>query len=232
VPPSPETRTVYSANSGLTTDTQNLNSSGAVTADINTTYDDFGDVRTYTDASGNTTTYTYNIDGNVTSRDDGQGTESLTYGATGDPIQITDSQAGTFTATYNPDGNLATETYPGGVGATYTYDATGTATSVSYDGASWSAPLTDIIVPDAAGDWATQNITDTATPTVSQQTYSYDNDDRLTSVQDTLDGQCTSRAYTYDTDSNRLSLTSYPPRERRQLPGHRRNRRHRELRQR
>jgi RHS repeat-associated protein len=82
---------------------------------------------------------------------------------------------------------------------------------VSYDGTSWSAPLTEAIVPDAAGDWATEAITDAATPLTSTKTYSYDNDDRLTGVQDTLDGQCTTRAYDYDADSDRTSLTSYAP---------------------
>ena len=74
----PETQTVYSASTGLPTDTQTLNSAGTVTADINTTYDDFGEPLTYTDASGNTTTYTYNLAGQVTSRDDGKGTEPPT----------------------------------------------------------------------------------------------------------------------------------------------------------
>jgi RHS repeat-associated protein len=207
----PETQTAYSATSGLPTDTETLNSSGTVTADIKTTYDDFGDPRTYTDAPGNTTTYAYNLDGGVTSLNDGKGTETLTYDAAGDPTQIADSQAGTFAATYNPDGNLATETYPGGVTATYTYDPAGTTTSVSYDGASWSAPLNDTIVPDAGGDWSTEAITDTATPLTSTKVDTYDNNDRLTSIQDTLDGQCTTRAYAYNSDSDRTSLTTYAP---------------------
>ncbi len=208
----PETQTVYSPDTGLPTDTQTLSASGAVTGDINTTYDDFGQELTYTDASGNTTTYTYDLDGRVISRDDGEGTETMSYtGSFEDPTQIADSQAGTFTATYNPDGNMVTETYPGDITGTYSYDPTGTATSVSYDGTDWTAPLTDTVTPDAAGDWATQSITDTATGLVSSQDYIYDNDDRLTSVQDTEAGQCTTRAYTYDADSNRLSLTTYAP---------------------
>jgi len=194
------------------TDTQTLNPFGTVTADINTTYDDFGQMLTYTDASGNTTTYTYDIAGRVTSRADGEGSQTISYsGSYLAPSQITDSQAGTFTASWNPDGNLATETYPGGVTASYTYDSTGTATSVSYDGTSWSAPLTDTVVPDAAGDWATEAITDTAIPLTSTKAYTYDNDDRITSVEDTQDGQCTTRAYAYDADSNRTSLASYAP---------------------
>jgi RHS repeat-associated protein len=207
----PEIQAVYSTSSGLPTDAETLSSTGTVTADINTGYDDFGQTLSYTDASGNTTGYTYDLAGRVTSRNDGKGTETITYGTSGNPTQITDSQAGTFTATYNPDGSLATETYPGGVTGTYSYDAAGTATSVSYNGAAWTAPLTDTIVPTAAGDEATQAITDTSTSTVSTQAYSYDNADRLASVQDTLAGQCTSRTYAYDADSNRTSLTSYAP---------------------
>ena len=208
----PETTTVYSANSGLPTDNQTLNSSGAVTTDINTAYDDFGNHLTYTDAAGNITSYTYDLAGRTTSRNDGEGTETLTYSDSfGSPTQVTDSQAGTFSATYNPDGSVATVSYPGGLTGTYTYDATGTATSLSYSGASWTAPLTDTIVPNAAGDWASQAITDTATPLVSSQAYSYDSADRLTQVQDAQAGQCTTRAYGYNADSSRTSLTTYAP---------------------
>ena len=154
------------------------------------------------------------------------------YGAAGAPIQMTDSQAGTFTATWNPDGNLATQTYPGGITATYIYDPTGTVTSVSYDGAVLERPAhRHHRTPNAAGDWATEAITDTATPLTSTKTYTYDNDDRLTNVQDTLDGECTTRAYTYDADSNRTSLTSYASNIRRHLPRQHRNNQHRDLRQ-
>jgi YD repeat-containing protein len=213
----PETQIAYAASTGLPTDTQTLNSSGTVTADIATTYDDFGQELTYTDASGNTTTYTYDIDGRGTSRNDGKGTQTLTYDkSSGSPSQITDSQAGTFSATYNADGNLLTEQYPGGVTGTYTYDPTGTATSLSYNrlqGTAWTTPLTDTIVPNAAGDWASQSITDTdpAVALVSNQVYSYDNADRLTGAQDTQNGQCTTRAYAYDADSNRTRLSTYAP---------------------
>jgi YD repeat-containing protein len=143
----PETSIVYSASSGLPTDTQTLDANNNVTADINTTYDDFGNVLTYTDASGNTTSYTYDSAGRVASRNDGEGTETLTYSAAfPNPTQITDSQAGTFTATYNTDGSLVSETYPGNLTATYTYDASGTPTALSYNGQAWTAPLTDTVV--------------------------------------------------------------------------------------
>ena len=75
----PETRTVYSASTGLPTDTETLNSAGTVTADISTTYDDFGNPLTYTDASGNTTTNSYDIASRVTSVNDGEGTTTYGY---------------------------------------------------------------------------------------------------------------------------------------------------------
>jgi RHS repeat-associated protein len=210
----PKQRTVYAADSGLPTDTQTLDSSGNVTADINTSYDDFGNTRTYTDASGVTTTYSYDISDRVTGRSEGTGQDSDTVGydgASGTPNKIVDSEAGTFTATWDADGNLLTENYPGGITATRTYDETGAATSLSYSGQDWSAPLADTVVPNAAGDWVNQSITDTATSLVSTQNYAYDNADRISTVQDTLAGQCTTRSYGYDVDSNRTSLTSYTP---------------------
>jgi RHS repeat-associated protein len=80
---------------------------------------------------------------------------------------------------------------------------------LSYSGPDWTAPLTDTVIPDADGNWAGQSISDTGSSLVSSQAYTYDNDGRLTHVQDEEGGQCTTRAYSYDVDSNRLSLTSF-----------------------
>jgi RHS repeat-associated protein len=207
----PTTQTVYSPDTGLVSDQETVNSSGTVTATIAYGYDDFGDLTSYTDASDNTSTYTYNLAGQATSRDDGKGTDTVTYNSAGLPVSETDSQAGIFSATYNPDGNLASEAYPGGVTAVYGYDETGMATTLSYAGTDWTAPLTDIVTPDAFGDWASQSITDTATALSSSQNYAYDNDDRLSSVQDTESGQCTTRSYAYNADSDRTALATASP---------------------
>ena len=43
------------------------------------------------------------------------------------------------------------------------------------------------------------------------QDYSYDSADRLTSVQDTEAGQCVTRSYTYNADSDRTSLATAAP---------------------
>jgi RHS repeat-associated protein len=206
-----ETKNIYSPATGLLQTQETLDSTGTVTGTIQYGYDDFGQLTSYTDASGNTTTYTYTKDGLVQSADDGKGKTSYAYGVRQVVKTETDSQAGTFTATYNPDGNLSTETYPGGLTASYGYDETGTPTSLSYAGESWTSPLTDSVVPNAHGDWASQSITDTTQSLASNQAYTYDNADRLTSVQDTQNGQCTTRTYAYDADSNRTSLTTYSP---------------------
>jgi RHS repeat-associated protein len=208
----PKTNTVYSGTTGQQTDLQTLSSTGTVTADVSTGYDDFGNPLSYTDAAGNTTTLTYDIANRITTRNDGEGSQTLSYSASSSaPAQITDSQAGTFTATYNADGDVATQTYPGGITATYTYDGTGTASALSYSGPHWTAPLTETQMPDGSGDVASQAITDTAASLVASQAYGYDNDDRLTNVQDSVAGQCTTRSYGYDADSNRTSLTSFAP---------------------
>ena len=82
---------------------------------------------------------------------------------------------------------------------------------MSYDGPDWTSPLSDTVVPNAQGDWASQSTTDTSQSLVSVQDYSYDSADRLSSVQDTEAGQCVTRSYTYNADSDRTSLATAAP---------------------
>lgn len=203
--------TVYSPHTGQVTDTESVNSSGTVTGDVKDGYNDFGVLTSYTDASGNVTSYDYDLADRVTSRNDGQGTISYSYDTQGLVSSETDSQAGTFSATYNPDGSLLSEAYAGGYTASYGYDENGTQTSVSYAGGSWTSALSQNAIPDNHGDWASQTITDGGSSPVQAISYSYDQGGRLTNAQDTVGGQCTTRSYQYDKDSNRVSLTTYPP---------------------
>ena len=189
----------------MITDTETLTGSGAVAADLNSVYDDFGNQTSYTDATGTSSAYTYDLAGNVLSENDGKGTTSLGYSPNGAATTETDSQAGTFTAMYTPDGALASESYPDGTVATYTIDPTGTVTGVTYANAKWAAPISDTVTVNAAGDWSSQ------TELNASYSYSYDNDDRISSVQDIQSGQCTERAYNYNGDSNRTGLTTYAP---------------------
>ena len=197
------TATVYSTDTGLPTDTETLNSSGGVATDINTGYDDFGQQISYTDANDETTTYAYDLDGEPTSRDTPYDTEAITYAPGGQAVSEADKLAGTFTATYNADGALQSETYPDGTLATYSIDAAGTATELTYTNSNWASSISDSITVDAQDDWSTESVLN------DSKTYTYDNDDRITAVADTDAGSCTTRDYTYDADSNRTSATAY-----------------------
>jgi RHS repeat-associated protein len=201
----------YSSVTGLLAKQETLDTAGNVTALVSYGYDDFGQMSSYTDAANNETSYGYDLAGHVTSRDDGKGTVSISYNAGGLPTSQIDSLAGTFTATYTPDGNVASETYPGGLTANYGYDETDIPTSLSFAGESWTSPLTEGTVPDAHGDVTNQGIADTGLALASSQAFSYDKDGRLSSAQDTEGGQCTTRTYAYDVDSNRTSLATAPP---------------------
>ena len=197
------TATVYDTDSGLVVGTETLTSTGAAATEISAGYDDFGQELTYTDASGAETSYTYNLDGATVSKTTPEDTSTITYSAGGQAVSETDSLAGTFTATYNPDGTLATETYPDGTLATYTIDPTATATALTYTNSNWASPIADSVTLNSQGDWVGEStLSDT-------KSYVYDNDDRLTSVQDTYAGLCTTRSYTYDLDSNRTQQTVY-----------------------
>lgn len=201
----PETETSYSTSSGLPTDAQSLDSAGHVTADLATTYDDFGQQLTYSDATSTTSTYAHDLAGRVTSMYDGQGTTTITYGPGGQATSEVDSLAGTFTAGYNPDGTPVTETYPDGTVATKTVDPAGNATALVYTNSHWSSPIADTISENAQGDWTGQSVLN------ASYTYGYDAADRLSSATDTQSGACTTRTYGYDADSNRSSQAVYAP---------------------
>jgi len=205
----PPTASVYSPVTGFQTDTETLSPTGTETADLYSTYDDWGQPSSYTDASGSVTYFTYDLAGDLISRSDSGDTSTLTYNSdtdhSGDMTSMADKSAGTFGATYDADGNLTSESYPGSTTGTYTYDATGTATNLVYKNSSWVGTLTDSISTNAYGDWTNRTVLD------DQQNYTYDNDDRLTNVADTQNGQCTTRSYGFDADSNRTAATTASP---------------------
>jgi RHS repeat-associated protein len=178
---------------------------------VSSTYNTLGELGSYADADGGTASYTYDIDGRMETANDGKGTQTFTYDATtGQLSSLKDSAAGTFTASYNDSGMVTTVGYPNGMNATYTYNSLGQPTELSYvktthcsSGCTW---FSDAVVPTIRDQWATQ------TSSLSSQNYTYDNDGRLTQVQDTPVGQgCTTRVYAYDADSNRVGLTTRSP---------------------
>ena len=204
VAPAP-TATVFSPNSGLPTDTETLTSAGGVATDINTAYDDFGQQISYKDANNESTSYTYNLNGQAVTRTTPFGTDTITYSPGGQPAAQSDSLVGTFTATYNPDGLLQTQTFPDGTTASYRIDPTGVPTLLTYNNTKWAGPIADSVTLNAHGDWSAESVLS------DKKSSAYDNADRLTSVQDSNEGSCTTRTYTYDADSNRTGLTAYGP---------------------
>jgi RHS repeat-associated protein len=183
------------------------------TKTITSIYNTLGQLTSYTDASEVTSTYEYDVDGRIHKTNDGKGTQTYAYNEAGLPSELVDSSAAgmKFTATYDVEGKMLTEGYPNGMTATYTYNAEGAPTSLVYkkitncteeekEKCVW---FKDAIVPSIYGQWLSQ------TSTLSKQTYTYDEAGRLTQVQNTpTGGDCTTRIYGYDEDTNRTSLTT------------------------
>lgn len=166
-------------------------------------YNTLGQLVSYTDADGVTSTYKYDIDGRMTEAFDGKGTQTYSYNSTTGLLDsVKDSAAGTFTATYNPEGKIETQTYPGGMKATYAYNSAGQAISVTYTKGT-SKWYEDSVSPSIHGQWLAQE------STLSSETYVYDPAGRLTEATETPQGKgCTTHQYTYDEDSNRTSETT------------------------
>ena len=190
---------------------------------VTTEYDSLGRVWHYTDADGTQSTYTYDTQGRPSTINDTKGTQTRSYDATtGDLTGLSDTQAGTFTANeYNADGALTKQTYPGGIRADTTYDETGAAVELNYTKTTNCASnclwLRDKVRENIHGQWIWKD------SNLSHQDYSYDNVGRLRSVFDTVAGQCSSRIYTYDKDSNRIAKKLRSPGAGGRVPQFRRN---------
>jgi len=197
----------YSATTGLQT---TIATTGGT---ITHAYDQDGRLKIYTDADGNQTTYGYDTSDRPASIGDGKGTSTLSYDQGSERrgllTGIVDSQAGTFSVSYNADGGLVSETYPNGMTATTTLDSAGQRIAISYVKTSncstaciWLADQVNLSIHGQSLAQASS---------LSGQSYTYDQAGRLTWVYDTLAGQCTTRQYAFDSDSNRLSATTRSP---------------------
>ncbi|MEV6212374.1 DNRLRE domain-containing protein [Kitasatospora sp. NPDC051914] len=203
----PATTVTYDSATGQIT--QETSTGGGT---ITKAYDDLGRLMTYTDADGGVTTTEYDALNRPTKVTDSvPSTTTYTYDTTVDPrglaTSVTDSVAGTFTARYDADGDISTQGLPGGYTMTDQQDPAGTTTARTYtrdsDGA---VVVSDGVTETVHGQWATH----TGTPGVTAaQAFAYDKVGRLTQVQDTsTDAVCTTRSYTFDTNTNRKSLAT------------------------
>jgi RHS repeat-associated protein len=203
----PTQTTTYSSTTGRPT-TLSTTEEG-VTRTITTTYDSVGRPVSYRDADGVTSTTSYDIDDRPIEVSDGKGTQTYGYDATtGLLTSMVDSQAGTFSAEYDATGHLLSQTYPGGMKSHLTYDETEMPEFLSYTqpGCSTCYWYTQEVVRSAVGQWVVNNTN------VASHSYTYDGAGRLTLVKETPTGKgCTTREYTYDVDSNRLTKTTREP---------------------
>ncbi|MDQ1713838.1 MAG: hypothetical protein QOE45_3288 [Frankiaceae bacterium] len=203
----------YYDNNGRATETRSLDGTGAITARVTRVYNTLGQLTSYTDTDGTTSTTTYDELGRPLVTADGKGTQTRTY----DPDEprglvtsLVDSHAGTFTAAYDIEGTPTVD-WPNGIRATSTIDEIGSQTGLDYtmtSGCTGSACLWLSFAVDESihGQWLKHSSTQ------SQQAFAYDGANRLSKVEDTVAGDCTTRKYTYDAgNGNRTKLETFDP---------------------
>jgi RHS repeat-associated protein len=180
-------------------------------------YDSLGRIYQYDDADGGVATTTYDIAARplVTTDKNGAqvlGSQTRTYDSiTGLLTNLDDSaitgtpNSGTqdFTADeYNSDGQLTKETYPNGLQAQTTYDATGALGELRYQkirGACSGCTWLDFTAVRSIQDQIVKQ-----DGSLSNRSYAYDAAGRLTQAKDTPANEpCVMRTYSYDDDSNR-----------------------------
>ncbi|MFD2768242.1 DNRLRE domain-containing protein [Micromonospora eburnea] len=210
----PITRNVYDQATGRLLRTQSV-TAGLVTSQVVKAYDTLGRQTSYTDADGVTSTTTYDLLGRVATSNDGKATRTYTYDGGSERrgllTAVTDEQAGTFSGSYDTDGNLTSETWPNGVQVTTETDETGTQVGLTYAKPGCAADdctlYRESVTESAHGQWRQR------ASTLSEQSYTYDQSGRLTSIRDVIGSQCTTRSYGFSTSSNRTNVAEYAPTE-------------------
>jgi RHS repeat-associated protein len=206
--------TEYSPTLGLTTKQQfacqPAECTGFDSQAATTSYNNLGQVTAYEDADGNKAETKYDAYGRPVSMTDAKEsthpwTQTLHYDeVSGAVTSIEVSGVGTFTASYDADGDLIGRGLPNGLTAKTTYNPAGEPTKLAYtkttscgESCTW---YEETLERSIEGRILADN------GTLVKNRYSYDKDGRLTEAQETpTGGQCTSRAYTFDADSNRLT---------------------------
>jgi RHS repeat-associated protein len=183
-----------------------------------TSYDVLGRVTSQTDGPGNTANTNYDAAGRVATSNDGKASATYTDNGTDAAGKaeyrglvtattvsgLTGTSSG-FTAAYDPDAALTLEQHPNGMRAATTFDPAGRETALV-----WTASAGRLLAASARQCGVDGNVAvDTSLGRVSR--YSYGPADRLTRASGELSGAgtCTTRAYTFDADSNRTGLDTW-----------------------
>ncbi len=212
----PKVKTAYSATTGAPVSQQFVCEEaceGFDSRQVSTTYDALGRPVEYEDADGNISGVAYDLLGRPAAASDGKGTQEIAYDEkSGVATEMTDSAAGPFKASYNADGQMTEQLLPDGLAQKISYDPEGNAISLTYEKQTFCS---------SACTWLSFNREDSIggqvlreEGTLGDHEYSYDKAGRLTVAGEYgLGGSCTTRAYAFDKNSNRLSKTTRQPKE-------------------
>lgn len=189
------------------------------TKTITSVYNTLGQLTSYTDADGNVAKYAYASIENgglleeMTDSSNGGSRQTFAYNTTTKQLEkLWDSAAETFTATYDAEGKMTSEVYPNGMCANTKYNSVGEATHIEYIKTTNCTEEKPPIWFSETRSPSVRGETFTRESTLANETYSYDTLGRLTEAQETPSGTgCTVRAYAYDEESNRTSLTTRAP---------------------
>lgn len=205
-----KTTTTYDPVTGDVVKNASVNASGAETAAITKEYDRLGRLVKYTDAAQGWTRTTYDRYGQPATVTNSTGASTtFTYDRSVEPrgfvTRQEDSVAGDIVPTWGPDGQLESQTLPGGVKLTIAYDPARVPVKRTYTRASDGEPIAwDSVVENQRGQIVKHTGYKTGT-----STYTYDRLGRLVRADDVAaDNSCTTRAYGFDTHTNRTSLTT------------------------
>lgn len=200
-------------------------------------YDQYGNISTITDDLGNITSFNYDILGSPLSMTDANGKQTnYTYDQRSRITQIRDSMNQLTTYSYDPAGNLTAVTDAKGNATQFVYDsinrlikeitALGKERIYTYDTQSNLTTVKDANLRTTTYSYDNRNRPVTIThPDATQTTFTYDNKgnitgaanqnmsysithDALNRVTAVLDSLSRNVSYTYDANSNRLSMTS------------------------
>ena len=211
----PSSETLYDEDTGRPYAQRFVCAEECDTQEVRTTFDTLGRPIEYEDADGNVSEVGYDLLSRPAITYDGKGAQTATYDPdSGALTQMTDSAAGTFAATYDADGRMLEGSLPNGLVAQASYDPSGTPTDLAYEQTYCSEDCTWLqferkISIHGQVLWQESTI-DGA---LSSQAYTYDKAGRLTLVKDTEAGQCTTRAYSFNKNTNRTKLIARGPKE-------------------
>ncbi|MBY8870259.1 DNRLRE domain-containing protein [Micromonospora sp. PLK6-60] len=202
----PAQGTGYDPASGRTAQTT------AGSASTSSEYDQLGRLVRYVDADGGVTSTEYDRFGRQSKVTNPTGATTFAYNRTLEPRGLltssTDSVVGTFSAKYSPDGQLVELKYPGGLTRTDRLDANlQPVERVFTRDSDGETVYAESVRENSHSQWVEHEYTG------GTKTYSYDGLGRLTRVRHdsaSLDG-CVTRAYAYDTRTNRTGRTVYDP---------------------